>query len=194
MRPSCAVAGQVSTFGRADHFTAGIAAAGLRPVSRGHDRATRWVVAANQVNIVESSPTSVGGGGRWCCPGAALRSSNVPRQRVILLFLTGDWLSWLERAVHIREVTGSNPVSPTIVNPRAKAESATAPPCGVRAQAGCGYVTAPRAAGVPGGDRPVGVLDATGTAVPGRGAMALVTWFGVVPVLAAIRRDIPWER
>ncbi len=27
----------------------------------------------------------------------------------------GDWLSWLERAVHIREVTGSNPVSPTIV-------------------------------------------------------------------------------
>ena len=25
----------------------------------------------------------------------------------------GDWLSWLERAVHIREVTGSNPVSPT---------------------------------------------------------------------------------
>ena len=27
----------------------------------------------------------------------------------------GDWLSWLERAVHIREVTGSNPVSPTTV-------------------------------------------------------------------------------
>ena len=26
---------------------------------------------------------------------------------------TGDWLSWLERTVHIREVTGSNPVSPT---------------------------------------------------------------------------------
>ena len=26
----------------------------------------------------------------------------------------GDWLSWLERTVHIREVTGSNPVSPTI--------------------------------------------------------------------------------
>ena len=26
----------------------------------------------------------------------------------------GDWLSRLERAVHIREVTGSNPVSPTI--------------------------------------------------------------------------------
>jgi hypothetical protein len=25
----------------------------------------------------------------------------------------GDWLSWLERTVHIREVTGSNPVSPT---------------------------------------------------------------------------------
>ena len=28
--------------------------------------------------------------------------------------LSGDWLSRLERAVHIREVTGSNPVSPTI--------------------------------------------------------------------------------
>jgi hypothetical protein len=27
----------------------------------------------------------------------------------------GDWLSWLERTVHIREVTGSNPVSPTIL-------------------------------------------------------------------------------
>ena len=26
----------------------------------------------------------------------------------------GDWLSRLERTVHIREVTGSNPVSPTI--------------------------------------------------------------------------------
>jgi hypothetical protein len=25
----------------------------------------------------------------------------------------GDWLSRLERTVHIREVTGSNPVSPT---------------------------------------------------------------------------------
>lgn len=25
----------------------------------------------------------------------------------------GDWLSWLERCVHIAEVTGSNPVSPT---------------------------------------------------------------------------------
>jgi hypothetical protein len=25
----------------------------------------------------------------------------------------GEWLSWLEHAVHIREVTGSNPVSPT---------------------------------------------------------------------------------
>jgi hypothetical protein len=29
----------------------------------------------------------------------------------------GDWLSRLERTVHIREVTGSNPVSPTIVTP-----------------------------------------------------------------------------
>jgi hypothetical protein len=28
--------------------------------------------------------------------------------------VVGDWLSWLERTVHIREVTGSNPVSPTI--------------------------------------------------------------------------------
>ena len=30
---------------------------------------------------------------------------------------SGDWLSRLERAVHIREVTGSNPVSPTIIDP-----------------------------------------------------------------------------
>ena len=30
---------------------------------------------------------------------------------------TGDWLSWLERTVHIREVTGSNPVSPTTFHP-----------------------------------------------------------------------------
>ena len=29
----------------------------------------------------------------------------------------GDWLSRLERAVHIREVTGSNPVSPTTLTP-----------------------------------------------------------------------------
>src|SRR3989304_4534652 len=29
----------------------------------------------------------------------------------------GDWLSRLERTVHIREVTGSNPVSPTIHPP-----------------------------------------------------------------------------
>jgi hypothetical protein len=33
----------------------------------------------------------------------------------------GDWLSWLERTVHIREVTGSNPVSPTINPPSADA-------------------------------------------------------------------------
>jgi hypothetical protein len=32
--------------------------------------------------------------------------------------VVGDWLSWLERTVHIREVTGSNPVSPTIHPPR----------------------------------------------------------------------------
>ena len=31
----------------------------------------------------------------------------------------GDWLSWLERTVHIREVTGSNPVSPTTPLPPA---------------------------------------------------------------------------
>ena len=31
----------------------------------------------------------------------------------------GDWLSWLERTVHIREVTGSNPVSPTTTSPQA---------------------------------------------------------------------------
>ncbi len=31
--------------------------------------------------------------------------------------LKGDWLSRLERAVHIREVTGSNPVSPTTHSP-----------------------------------------------------------------------------
>jgi hypothetical protein len=29
----------------------------------------------------------------------------------------GDWLSRLERTVHIREVTGSNPVSPTTFPP-----------------------------------------------------------------------------
>jgi hypothetical protein len=28
-------------------------------------------------------------------------------------FDSGEWLSRLERSVHIREVTGSNPVSPT---------------------------------------------------------------------------------
>ena len=33
----------------------------------------------------------------------------------------GDWLSWLERTVHIREVTGSNPVSPTTHPPRTDA-------------------------------------------------------------------------
>jgi|YNPNPStandDraft_1061719.scaffolds.fasta_scaffold39432_3 hypothetical protein len=31
----------------------------------------------------------------------------------IIWLLMGAWLSWLERTVHIREVTGSNPVAPT---------------------------------------------------------------------------------
>ena len=30
----------------------------------------------------------------------------------------GGWLSWLERAVHIREVIGSNPIPPTTPDPR----------------------------------------------------------------------------
>ena len=30
----------------------------------------------------------------------------------------GSWLSWLERAVHIREVIGSNPILPTLPRSR----------------------------------------------------------------------------
>ena len=30
---------------------------------------------------------------------------------------TVDWLSWLERSVHIREVVGSSPTSTTIKEP-----------------------------------------------------------------------------
>ena len=45
----------------------------------------------------------------------------------------GDWLSRLERTVHIREVTGSNPVSPTIDTSQREAESrATTPLPGSR--------------------------------------------------------------
>jgi hypothetical protein len=40
------------------------------------------------------------------------------------LELSGDWLSRLERAVHIREVTGSNPVSPTKVTSHESGASA----------------------------------------------------------------------
>jgi hypothetical protein len=36
----------------------------------------------------------------------------------------GDWLSRLERTVHIREVTGSNPVSPTTSPPHLTARAA----------------------------------------------------------------------
>ena len=31
-----------------------------------------------------------------------------------MVSLSGDWLSWLERCLHTAEVTGSNPVSPTL--------------------------------------------------------------------------------
>ena len=34
--------------------------------------------------------------------------------KTLLLPLPGDWLSWLERCLHTAEVTGSNPVSPTL--------------------------------------------------------------------------------
>ncbi len=36
------------------------------------------------------------------------------------LFDWGEWLSRLERSVHIREVTGSNPVSPTSKSPQGR--------------------------------------------------------------------------
>ena len=48
------------------------------------------------------------------CPFArAARSGWSSDARCGLAMSQGDWLSRLERTVHIREVTGSNPVSPT---------------------------------------------------------------------------------
>ncbi len=35
----------------------------------------------------------------------------------------GAWLSWLERAVHIREVIGSSPIAPIVLFPQEGHES-----------------------------------------------------------------------
>ena len=69
--------------------------------------------------------------------------------------LRGDWLSRLERAVHIREVTGSNPVSPTTSD--AAAWSACGRPGGaaVREGQGTGCARRARCAGRREGHQPV---------------------------------------
>src|SRR6202035_3584606 len=37
----------------------------------------------------------------------------------------GVWLSWLERSLHTAEVTGSSPVTPTLLRPRCSAHAAS---------------------------------------------------------------------
>jgi hypothetical protein len=39
----------------------------------------------------------------------------------------GAWLSWLERAVHIREVIGSSPIAPIVLLPPEGHESRLGP-------------------------------------------------------------------
>src|SRR6266545_6973017 len=62
-------------------------------------------------SLTRCSPT--GRSSRYDGPALPVR----PKRAMAQADPSGDWLSRLERAVHIREVTGSNPVSPTIVTP-----------------------------------------------------------------------------
>ena len=48
-------------------------------------------------------------------PACGYDRARLVRRPVRAATSSGDWLSRLERTVHIREVTGSNPVSPTTV-------------------------------------------------------------------------------